>query len=235
MWLAFWRRRKEQRRVYRLMRVTRRGVADTGLVFDYPVEPEEVKSMGLPRGRYILQEAVEGGRIVKGNVWGEPVEIEESPMGEEEVEMMKRVEEGEETESDRLARTIERDFERAIRWFRLPEIIKEAAKKVIGIEPVFGGGSAKGELEHAIEIMKKYKNEIEEIAGIFGYTKGEAKAGRPEEIPVQGSLSAWAVYGPRLVRETLRGIREEVREFMKDLSGEVEKEVEKLPRIPELE
>lgn len=150
-------------------------------VVDYMTEP----------GVYNLQKRV-GGKIA-GYAWDKPYTVKSS----EGAEAVKGERLGTATESDKIALAIENDMMRAVRWFKLPEMIQGAIKKAFGGEVPFQGeggqASAPGQLSLR-EQLAGMRKEYDDLGEIFG-SKTDTQS---KKIPVKGDIPAWLVYLPEI-------------------------------------
>jgi len=197
--------------IYKLIKLGKTGEEDVGVRFERPVSMEEVHELvNLEPGSYKL--VTEKGE----DVWGKIMNV--VPPKEEKEEVKERKGKMVLTADDLMAIMV-----------ALKDLKEKGAESFRFLKAFFEGPS----LEDALEVVEKWKDKLERVQKVFG---GGAVAGRPEEIPVEGKLKAWTVYGPKLVREFVKGAREEIREALEDfgLRAGVREEVEKMPELPEV-
>lgn len=198
--------------------------------FEEPIDEETAESMEYfeKPGLYMLQDKTGGG--FGKPVWKKRVEGEEE--GEEEMKFV-----GRKTESDVVAQAIENDMLRAVRWFKLPAIIQEAAKKAFQGIPLSGGGVTPWEAEGKsfedwfMEQQKKMRERFKEMAEIYGYVPASARVGESDKIPVKGEIPAWFVYAPDFVDKMLQRFEDRLKRWGMIETKEVKTEMPEFPDI----
>lgn len=159
--------------------------------FDFPASVEDCKGYMTEPGVYNLQKRVSGR--IGGYVWEKPFVVK----GEKGQIVASRMGGGG-TESDKIAQAIETDMVRAVRWFKLPDLIQQAMRKAFGGEnPFLGGGNGGGQGVTARTVkdaIKSLKEEYEDLHGMFGSTTDTVE----QRMKVKGELPAWLVYLPQI-------------------------------------
>lgn len=192
--------------------------------FNFPISINEAQQYMLEAGVYNLQKRV--GGMIAGYAWEKPYVVKGVASEEAEEEKGGKV-----TDSDRIAKAIEDDMVRAVRWFKLPEMIQKAIKNAFGggenpIAEMAEGGAAVVTAKGIKEVLKGMKGDWQELDEIFG-SKATTE---DKKIPVKGDIPAWLVYMPDIIDQMGEKIEKRLERI--GFIGEA-KPSEKLLKMPE--
>lgn len=159
--------------------------------FAYPISIAEAMSYMSQPGVYNLQKRV--GGMIAGYAWDEPYVVRG------EVSEVATAERG--TESDKVASAIENDMLRAVRWFKLPNMIQDAIKKAFAggdeASGIFGGGGGGLQLpegktmdEYLDDLEQKRYERFKKQADRFGYAPKGSVSGEVEP-EYEGKFPIW--------------------------------------------
>ena len=163
--------------------------------FAFPIEVKDAMQYMNDAGVYNLQKRV--GGMIAGYAWDKPYvvkgEAEEGVTVERDTSRV---------HSDAVAKAIEDDMVRAVRWFKLPQMIQSSIKQAFGGEVPFGEGGSSGGSKSLKEQLTEMRKEYDDLGSIFGSVTDT----QTKKIPVKGEIPAWLVYMPDITDQMMENV-----------------------------
>lgn len=202
--------------------------------FAFPISLKEAMQYMVEPGVYNLQKRK--GGMIAGYAWDEPYTVKGEAGEEGAGERAGRV-----TDSDRIATAIESDMVRAVRWFKLPDMIQSAIKKAFGGDEGLSGvlkGGAGLQIPEG-KTLDQYLDDVEQNrydrfkkqSERYGYAPKGSVSGEAEP-EYEGKFPIWM--HPKGIPAIVDGVLEQVDKRLAKwgLTGE-EKPKKKMLELPE--